>query len=86
MVPICAALGNAVTVSPLIKMTGETGFNAVIFDALEVDDGFRLDELGWELSTTPLEVRDRLLCPGCCWTWTAPPEAMAAVDITRGQA
>ncbi len=41
---------------PLIKITGETGFNEVIFDNLEVDDSYRLDELGmgWQVATTTL--------------------------------
>jgi alkylation response protein AidB-like acyl-CoA dehydrogenase len=56
VVPIRAALGDGVTVRPLIKMTGETGFNEVIFDNLEVDDSFRLDELGkgWQVAMTTL--------------------------------
>ena len=56
VVPIRAALGNGVTVRPLIKMTGETGFNEVLFDDLEVDDAYRLDELGkgWQVAMTTL--------------------------------
>ena len=56
VVPIRAALGNGVTVRPLIKMTGETGFNEVIFDNLEVDDSYRLDEVGkgWQVAMTTL--------------------------------
>ncbi|MEM9256214.1 MAG: acyl-CoA dehydrogenase family protein [Pseudomonadota bacterium] len=56
VVPIRSAIGAGVTVRPLIKMTGETGFNEVIFDHLEVDDRFRLDELGkgWQVATTTL--------------------------------
>lgn len=56
VVPIASALGKGVTVRPLIKMTGETGFNEVIFDDLEVDDGYRLDELGkgWQVAMTTL--------------------------------
>ncbi|KAA1193924.1 acyl-CoA dehydrogenase [Pseudohalioglobus sediminis] len=56
VVPIRSALGNGVTVRPLIKMTGETGFNEVIFEDLEVDDSFRLDELGkgWQVAMTTL--------------------------------
>ena len=56
VVPIRSALGKGVTVRPLIKITGETGFNEVIFDNLEVDDGFRLDELGkgWQVAMTTL--------------------------------
>lgn len=56
VVPIRSALGNGVTVRPLIKITGETGFNEVIFDNLEVDDSYRLDELGkgWQVAMTTL--------------------------------
>lgn len=56
VVPIRSALGKGVTVRPLIKITGETGFNEVIFEDLEVDDIFRLDELGkgWQVAMTTL--------------------------------
>ena len=56
VVPIRSALGKGVTVRPLIKITGETGFNEVIFDNLEVDDSYRLDELGkgWQVAMTTL--------------------------------
>lgn len=56
VVPIREALGRGVTVRPLIKITGETGFNEVIFDNLEVDDSYRLDELGrgWQVAMTTL--------------------------------
>ena len=56
VVPIRSALGVGVTVRPLIKITGETGFNEVIFDNLEVDDSYRLDELGkgWQVAMTTL--------------------------------
>ena len=56
VVPIRSALGKGVTVRPLIKITGETGFNEVLFDDLEVDDSYRLDELGkgWQVAMTTL--------------------------------
>jgi alkylation response protein AidB-like acyl-CoA dehydrogenase len=56
VVPIRSALGAGVTVRPLIKITGETGFNEVIFENLEVDDSYRLDELGkgWQVAMTTL--------------------------------
>jgi len=56
VVPIESALGNGVTVRPLIKMTGETGFNEVIFDDLVVEDKYRLDEVGagWKVAMTTL--------------------------------
>src|SRR5690606_34211290 len=40
----------------LIKITGETGFNEVIFENLEVDDKYRLDEVGngWQVAMTTL--------------------------------
>ncbi len=56
VVPIKSALGNGVTVRPLIKMTGETGFNEVLFDNLRVEDRYRLDEVGagWKVAMTTL--------------------------------
>ncbi len=56
VVPIRAALGRGVTVRPLIKMTGETGFNEVLFDGLVVSDRYRLDEIGagWKVAMTTL--------------------------------
>jgi alkylation response protein AidB-like acyl-CoA dehydrogenase len=56
VVPIRAALGHGVTIRPLIKMTGETGFNEVLFDGLEVEDAYRLDEVGsgWQVAMTTL--------------------------------
>jgi hypothetical protein len=45
-----------VTVRPLVKITGDVGFNEVIFDDLAIDDGFRLDEVGkgWQVAMTTL--------------------------------
>lgn len=56
VVPIASALGKGVSVRPLIKMTGETGFNEVLFENLEVSDAYRLDELGkgWQVAMTTL--------------------------------
>ena len=56
VVPIKAALGNGVTVRPLIKMTGETGFNEVLFDDLVVSDRYRLGAVGegWKVAMTTL--------------------------------
>jgi len=56
VVPIKEALGNGVTVRPLIKLTGETGFNEVIFEDLVVSDRYRLDEVGagWKVAMTTL--------------------------------
>ncbi len=54
IVPIKGAKG--VTVRPLIKITGETGFNEVLFDNLEVPDTLRLDQVGngWNVAMTTL--------------------------------
>lgn len=56
VVPIESAIGKGVTVRPLIKMTGETGFNEVIFEDLVIDDKYRLDEVGagWKVAMTTL--------------------------------
>ena len=56
VVPIKENLGKGVTVRPLIKMTGETGFNEVLFDDLVISDRYRLDEVGagWKVAMTTL--------------------------------
>lgn len=56
VVPIKAALGKGVTVRPLIKMTGETGFNEVLFDNYRISDKYRLDDVGtgWKVAMTTL--------------------------------
>ena len=56
VVPISSMIGKGVTVRPLIKMTGETGFNEVIFEDLVVEDKYRLDEVGagWKVAMTTL--------------------------------
>jgi alkylation response protein AidB-like acyl-CoA dehydrogenase len=54
VVPIKGA--KVVTVRPLIKVTGETGFNEVLFEDLVVPDTARLDEVGkgWNVAMTTL--------------------------------
>jgi alkylation response protein AidB-like acyl-CoA dehydrogenase len=56
IVPIAAAAGRGVEIRPLIKMTGGTGFNEVLFDGLEVDDGALLGGVGqgWGVAMTTL--------------------------------
>ena len=56
VVPIKSELGKSVEVRPLIKITGETGFNEVFFDNLEVSEDYLLDELGkgWQVAQTTL--------------------------------
>ncbi len=54
IVPIAGAKG--VTVRPLIKITGETGFNEVLFEDVVVPDTLRVDEVGkgWTVAMTTL--------------------------------
>jgi len=54
IVPIAGAKG--VTVRPLIKITGETGFNEVLFEDVVVPDRLRVDETGkgWTVAMTTL--------------------------------
>jgi alkylation response protein AidB-like acyl-CoA dehydrogenase len=54
IVPIADAKG--VTVRPLIKITGETGFNEVLFEDLVVPDHLRVDAVGkgWTVAMTTL--------------------------------
>ena len=54
IVPIHGATG--VTVRPLIKITGETGFNEVLFEDVVVPDALRLDDVGkgWQVAMTTL--------------------------------
>ncbi len=56
VVPIKAALGRGVTVRPLVKMTGEGGFNEVLLEDLVVDDGLRIAAIGdgWNVAMTTL--------------------------------
>lgn len=54
---LCPIEGHpGVTVRPLLKITGETGFNEVFFDDVRIPDGFRLDEVGkgWSVAMTTL--------------------------------
>ena len=54
IVPIADTKG--VTVRPLIKITGETGFNEVLFEDVVVPDKLRVDEIGkgWTVAMTTL--------------------------------
>ena len=56
IVPIKAELGKTVEVRPLVKMTGEAGFNEVFFNDLETPDNYRIDEVGkgWSVAITTL--------------------------------
>jgi alkylation response protein AidB-like acyl-CoA dehydrogenase len=54
--PIREALGRGVEIRPLIKITGEGGFNEVFFTDLEIPDEYRLDDVGkgWKVAMTTL--------------------------------
>ena len=54
IVPVAHTKG--VTVRPLIKMTGETGFNEVLLEDVVVPDTMRVDEVGkgWTVAMTTL--------------------------------
>jgi len=54
---LCPIAGHpGVTVRPLIKMTGETGFNEVLFEDVRIPDANRLDAVGrgWTVAMTTL--------------------------------
>ena len=54
---VCPIEGHeGVTVKPLIKLTGERGFNEVLFENMRIPDSFRLDEVGkgWTVAMTTL--------------------------------
>jgi hypothetical protein len=55
--PIEAGLGKTVDVRPLVKITGETGFNEVFFTNHEIPDKYRLDDVGkgWAVAMTTLQ-------------------------------
>ena len=54
--PVKENLGKAVEVRPLIKMTGEAGFNEVFFKDMVIPDKYRLDDegTGWTVAMTTL--------------------------------
>jgi len=54
---LCPIEGHpGVTVKPLIKMTGESGFNEVFFENVRIPDSLRLDAVGkgWTVAMTTL--------------------------------
>jgi alkylation response protein AidB-like acyl-CoA dehydrogenase len=56
VVPIKEAVGKGVEIRPLIKMSGEGGFNEVYFTDLEIPDEYRLGAVGegWQVAMTTL--------------------------------
>lgn len=54
---LCPIEGHkGVSVRPLLKITGETGFNEVYFEDVRIPDRYRLDEIGkgWSVAMTTL--------------------------------
>jgi alkylation response protein AidB-like acyl-CoA dehydrogenase len=54
---LCPIAGQpGVTVRPLVKITGETGFNEVFFEDVRIPDAYRLDDVGkgWAVAMTTL--------------------------------
>lgn len=54
---LCPIAGHeGVTVRPLVKITGETGFNEVFFEDVRIPDANRLDDVGkgWAVAMTTL--------------------------------
>ncbi|MEL7546593.1 MAG: acyl-CoA dehydrogenase family protein [Pseudomonadota bacterium] len=54
---LCPIEGHSgVSVRPLVKITGETGFNEVFFDNVRIPDAYRLDDVGkgWTVAMTTL--------------------------------
>ena len=54
---LCPIDGHpGVTVRPLVKITGETGFNEVFFENVRIPDAYRLDDVGkgWAVAMTTL--------------------------------
>jgi len=84
IVPIQDAQG--VTVRPLIKMTGETGFNEVLFEDLHVADGMRLDEVGkgWTVAmTTLLHERGAAESAGAGGGESADDRIQSLIDLAK---
>jgi alkylation response protein AidB-like acyl-CoA dehydrogenase len=52
--PVAGAPG--ITVRPLVKITGEPGFNEVLLDGVQIPDAWRLDQVGagWTVAMTTL--------------------------------
>jgi len=78
--PIKENLGKTVEVRPLIKLTGDAGFNEVFFKDMVIPDKYRLDEegTGWTVAMTTLKYeRDAgtMVSPGVGGRAIAPTTA-----------
>lgn len=90
IVPIQSALDKGVEVRPLIKITGETGFNEVFFTNLEIPDKYRVDDVGsgWPVAMTTL-MHERGAGPmttpsaGGRRSDDAPGSALDLIDLAR---
>lgn len=56
VLPVKEYLSKGVTINPLVKVTGEPGFNEVLFDDVIIPDRYRIDEVGagWKVVQTVL--------------------------------
>jgi alkylation response protein AidB-like acyl-CoA dehydrogenase len=57
LVPMDENLGKTIEVRPLIKMTGEAGFNEVFLNDVVIPDKYRVDDvgMGWTVAMTLLQ-------------------------------
>jgi len=56
ILPVKEYLTKGVSINPLVKVTGEPGFNEVLFDDVIIPDSYRIDEVGagWKVVQTVL--------------------------------
>ncbi len=56
ILPVKEHIDKGVTINPLIKISGEAGFNEVLFDDVIIPDRYRIDEVGagWKVVQTVL--------------------------------
>lgn len=75
-----------VTVKPLVKMTGESGFNEVIFDDAIVSDDQRLDDvgMGWTVAMTTLTYERGAAESAGGWRWRLCSSCSAARESRKG--
>jgi alkylation response protein AidB-like acyl-CoA dehydrogenase len=67
---ICPVAGaDGLTVRPLVKMTGEAGFNEVLLEGVKIPDRLRLDRVGagWTVAMTTL-LHERGAAEGAGWS------------------
>ncbi len=86
---LCPIAGHpGVTVRPLVKITGETGFNEVYFENVRIPDAYRLDEVdkGWAVAMTTLRLTPPLLfriARSSCMAGSASPGSMGCTSFSR---